>query len=99
MPASSPARRVNHKIKPKGIPRDSINRGKTLAGKVAFMRTTIAIDDDLLRDALSATGAKSKREVIELGLNTLVRLKRQEQLRKMRGKGWEGNLDAMRADE
>ncbi|HEY5720717.1 MAG TPA: type II toxin-antitoxin system VapB family antitoxin [Allosphingosinicella sp.] len=63
------------------------------------MRTTIAIDDDLLREALSATGAKTKREVVELGLNTLVRLKRQEQLRKLRGAGWDGNLDAMRADD
>jgi Arc/MetJ family transcription regulator len=34
------------------------------------MRTTIDIDDQLMKDALKATGAKTKREVVELGLET-----------------------------
>ena len=36
------------------------------------MRTSIVIDDKLLRDALRATGLKTKREVVELGLRTLL---------------------------
>jgi Arc/MetJ family transcription regulator len=63
------------------------------------MRTNIEIDDGLMAEALKASGARTKREAVELGLNTLVRLKRQEQLRRLRGAGWEGDLDAMRRDK
>ena len=63
------------------------------------MRTNIVIDDGLMRDALRATGVKTKREAVELGLRTLLRLKKQEEIRRLRGKmDWQGNLDAMRAD-
>ena len=63
------------------------------------MRTNIVIDDDLLKRAMSATGAKTKREVVELGLAALVRLKEQEEIRGLRGKlRWTGDLDAMRRD-
>lgn len=61
------------------------------------MRTNIVIDDDLLAEALEATGAKTKREVVELGLATLVRLTRQERIKSFRGKlKWQGDLEAMR---
>lgn len=63
------------------------------------MRTNIIIDDRLMAEALKATGAKSKREAVELGLKALVRLKQQERLRELRGKvDWQGDLDAMRTD-
>ena len=63
------------------------------------MRTNIVIDDDLLERAMSATGAKTKREVVELGLAALVRLKEQEEIRGLRGKlRWTGDLDEMRRD-
>lgn len=62
-------------------------------------RTNIVIDDQLMNEALAATGLKSKREAVEEGLRTLVRLNRQSQLRKLRGKvNWVGDLDAMRTD-
>jgi Arc/MetJ family transcription regulator len=64
------------------------------------MRTNIVIDDRLMADTLKATGVKTKREVVELGLRTLLRLKQQTELRKLRGKhAWEGDLDAMRRDK
>lgn len=64
------------------------------------MRTNIVIDDKLMKDALKTTGAKTKREAVELGLRTLVQLGRQQQLRQLRGKiAWEGDLDAMRTDK
>lgn len=64
------------------------------------MRTNIVIDDDLMDDALKLTGAKTKREAVELGLKTLIRLKKQEQIRRFRGKlPWDGDLDEMRTDE
>lgn len=63
------------------------------------MRTNIVIDDKLMRDALKATGLKTKRDVVELGLRTLLRLRQQEEIRRFRGKlHWEGDLDAMRRD-
>jgi Arc/MetJ family transcription regulator len=64
------------------------------------MRTNIVIDDRLMRDTLRATGLKTKREVVELGLQTVLRLRRQEQIRQFRGKlKWQGDLDAMRTDK
>jgi len=63
------------------------------------MRTNIVIDDKLMRDALRATGLKTKREAVEEGLRTLVRLKRQGDIRNFRGQlAWKGDLDAMRTD-
>jgi Arc/MetJ family transcription regulator len=63
------------------------------------MRTNILIDDKLMRDALRATGLKTKREAVDLGLRTLLRLSRQGEIRRLRGKlGWQGDLEAMRSD-
>ena len=63
------------------------------------MRTNIVIDDELLEGAMRATGAKTKREAVELGLAALVRLKEQEEVRGLRGKlRWMGDLDEMRRD-
>jgi Arc/MetJ family transcription regulator len=64
------------------------------------MRTNIVIEDGLMRDALRVTGLKTKKEAVELGLRTLVRLRKQEAVRKFRGKlHWDGDLDAMRRDK
>ncbi len=63
------------------------------------MRTNIVIDDALMADTLKATGLKSKRDAVELGLRTLLRLRRQQEIRQFRGKlAWDGDLDAMRSD-
>ncbi|CAM5463843.1 type II toxin-antitoxin system VapB family antitoxin [Rhodanobacter lindaniclasticus] len=63
------------------------------------MRTNIVIDDTLMRDALRATGLKTKREAVELGLQTLSRLKQRQKLKTLRGKiDWQGDLKKMRAD-
>ncbi|MEE7626517.1 type II toxin-antitoxin system VapB family antitoxin [Methylobacter sp. Wu8] len=63
------------------------------------MRTNIIIDDTLMADVLKATGAKSKREAVELGLKTLLMLKQQEGIKAFKGKlKWEGDLEQMRTD-
>ena len=63
------------------------------------MRTNIVIDDKLMRDALRASGFKTKREAVEHALRTLVRLSRQAEIRLLRGKlDWQGDLNAMRSD-
>jgi len=63
------------------------------------VRTNIVIDDKLMKETLRLTGLRTKREAVELGLRTIVRLRKQEQIRKFRGKlKWQGDLDAMRTD-
>jgi Arc/MetJ family transcription regulator len=63
------------------------------------MRTNIVIDDKLMKAALRATGLKTKREVVELGLRMLLQVNQQAKARQYRGKlMWEGNLDDMRTD-
>lgn len=64
------------------------------------MRTNIVIDDKLMTDALRATRLTTKREAVELGLRTLLRLSKQAEIRSARGKlQWQGDLDAMRRDK
>jgi Arc/MetJ family transcription regulator len=61
------------------------------------MRTNIVIDDKLMNDALKATGLKTKKEAVELGLRTLIRLHQQEKIKSLKGKlKWDGDLDDMR---
>ncbi len=61
------------------------------------MRTNIEIDDKLMRDVLKATGLKTKKDAVELGLKTLIRLKKQENIKQFRGQlRWTGDLDDMR---
>lgn len=63
------------------------------------MRTNIVIDDKLMKDTLRATGLVTKREVVEEALQTLLRLRRQAEIRRFRGKlNWQGDLKAMRSD-
>jgi Arc/MetJ family transcription regulator len=63
------------------------------------MRTNIVIDDRLMRETLRATGLKTKREAVEQGLRTLLRLQKQAEIRRFRGKlEWKGDLNALRND-
>lgn len=62
------------------------------------MRTNIDIDDKLMNEALKTTGLKTKKDAVELGLKTLVRLNKQAKIRKFRGRlKWEGDLNDMRS--
>ena len=65
----------------------------------APVRTNIDIDDDLMREALELTGLPSKRSVVEEALRRLIMLKRQQDVRRLRGQlRWEGDLAEMRTD-
>lgn len=62
-----------------------------------MMRTNVVLDEALITEALTLTGLKTKKAVIEEALRVLTRLKRQEQARALRGQlHWEGDLDALR---
>jgi Arc/MetJ family transcription regulator len=63
------------------------------------VRTNILIDDRLMRETLRATGLKTKRAAVEEGLRVLLRLSRQSEIRRFRGKlKWRGDWNAMRTD-
>ena len=61
------------------------------------MRTNIDIDDDLMREAMRASGAPTKRAVVEQGLRMLIQVRGQSAMRRLRGQvKWIGDLDASR---
>lgn len=63
------------------------------------MRTNIIIDDDLMNEAMKLTGLKTKKAVVDTGLKLLIQIRRQEQIKRLRGKlKWDGNLERMRLD-
>ena len=63
------------------------------------MRTNIVVDDSLMAEALKLSNIKTKKGVVEMALKLFVQVKKQEKIRKLRGKlKWEGNLSAMRLD-
>ncbi len=65
----------------------------------AAMRTNIDIDEELMAEALKASGCKTKKAAVEEGLRLLVDTRNQGRIRKLRGKlRWEGSLDEMRRD-
>ena len=64
------------------------------------MRTNIVIDDQLMNDALMATGLRTKKEAVEEGLKMLVKLHKQSNIKNFRGKlKWEGDLEEMRTSK
>jgi Arc/MetJ family transcription regulator len=61
------------------------------------MRTNIMLDENLIERAKKLTGIKTKREVVQEALRTLILLREQAEVRQFRGKlKWEGDLDEMR---
>ena len=61
------------------------------------MRTNIDIDEHLMEKARRLSGLRTKRAVVEAGLQILVRLKEQEEILGLAGKvHWEGDLEDSR---
>lgn len=64
------------------------------------MRTNIVIDDELMNEAMTLSRLKTKKAVVETGLKLLVQIKKQEQIKSLRGKlKWDADLEAMRSDQ
>lgn len=64
-----------------------------------FMRTNIVLDEQLVSEAQHLTGITTKRGIVEEGLKTLIRMKKQQAIKSWRGKlAWNDDLDAMRTD-
>jgi Arc/MetJ family transcription regulator len=61
------------------------------------MRTNIEIDDELMRKAMRSSSRRTKRAVVEEGLQLLVKTRAQVKLRRLRGKAqWQGDLEVSR---
>jgi len=52
----------------------------------AAVRTTVDIDDTLIRAALELTGARTKSEVVDIALQELVRARKKKPLADLTGK-------------
>lgn len=50
------------------------------------MRTNVVLDDRLVEEAFSLTGARTKRELIDLALRELIRQRRKRDLTELAGK-------------
>jgi Arc/MetJ family transcription regulator len=50
------------------------------------MRTNIVLDDQLVSEAMGLSGARSKREVVDLALRELVQRRRQRKLARLVGR-------------
>lgn len=57
------------------------------------MRTTVDIDNDLLKEVMIKSGAKSKKIAIITAMKDYLRLKRREELKNLIGNYDEFNLD------
>ena len=72
---------------------------EAVATRIDSADPLVGADDALMRQAMQASGALSKRKAVELGLRTLVRLQQQGEIRSCRGQmQWEGDLEAQRLD-
>ena len=61
------------------------------------MRTNIDIDDQLMRQAMRYSGARTKKATVEAGLRLLVETHAQRAITRLRGKvQWQGNLNQSR---
>jgi Arc/MetJ family transcription regulator len=61
------------------------------------MRTNIEIDDEILREAQQITGARTKRETVDVALRELVARQRRLGILDLRGRvHWEGDLEQSR---
>jgi Arc/MetJ family transcription regulator len=61
------------------------------------MRTNIELDDDLVAEAMTASGLRTKKATIEKALRAFVNgHRRRAAIDSLSGIGWDGDLAAMR---
>ena len=62
-------------------------------------RTNLVLREDLLREAVAVSGAKTYSRAVELALEDFVRRAKARRILELRGSGaWSGDLSAMRED-
>lgn len=66
---------------------------------MCMTRTNIDIDEDACARVMQRYGLKTKRDAVNFALREVGRVMTLDEALAMRGSGWHGNLDEMRADE
>ncbi|MEI6499693.1 MAG: type II toxin-antitoxin system VapB family antitoxin [Armatimonadota bacterium] len=61
-----------------------------------YVRTNIMLSERLIEEARELTGLQTKKDIVEEALKLYVQIQRQAEIRKLRGIGWEGDLEEMR---
>jgi Arc/MetJ family transcription regulator len=67
-----------------------------VATMASMGRTNIEIEDALLQRVMNRYHLKTKREAVEYALRKVAGLWTPEQMLKMEGRGWDGDLDELR---
>ena len=71
--------------------------GVWIAKENEMTRTNIDINDRLIKEGMSITHCKTKKELVNYALEELVKIKHRKGILKFAGtKCWKGNLDKMR---
>jgi Arc/MetJ family transcription regulator len=64
------------------------------------MRTNIELDDVLVKEAMSLTKLRTKKEMVNFALDALIKKIKKQELASLWGSNiWEGDLNQMRIDE
>jgi len=64
------------------------------------MRTNIELDDVLVKEAMSLTKLRTKKEMVNFALEALIKKIKKQELASLWGSNiWEGDLNQMRMDE
>ncbi|WP_255076168.1 type II toxin-antitoxin system VapB family antitoxin [Lacihabitans sp. CCS-44] len=64
------------------------------------MRTNIELDDILVKEAMSLTKLRTKKEMVNFALEALIKKIKKQELASLWGSNiWEGDLNQMRMDE
>jgi len=62
-------------------------------------RTSIDIDDKLVKEGLKITHLKTKKELVHYALEELIKKEKRKRIMELEGKlQWDGDLEQMRAD-
>ncbi|MHB1275092.1 MAG: type II toxin-antitoxin system VapB family antitoxin [Candidatus Humimicrobiaceae bacterium] len=61
------------------------------------MRTNIVLDDKLVEKSMAITGIKTKKELVNYALKSLIDRKKMYEILSLKGKvNWEGSIEDMR---
>jgi Arc/MetJ family transcription regulator len=64
------------------------------------MRTNIDLDDVLVKEAMSLTKLRTKKDMVNYALESLIKKLKKQELANLWGSNiWEGDLNQMRTDE
>ena len=77
----------------------ALDVGRDATHTIHMKRTNLVLDESLLKEAVSLSGAKTFSMTVDLALHDYVRRAKAKRIFELAGSGlWEGDLAAMRGD-